>query len=284
MDLAAALHHPLFQSVVLPLLLSLAGIGALRAVAGPARAGAGIGLAVLAATVWLMGWPTQPASVMQKLPWIFAASWLLGIVLDAATTSRLLHWLGLGAGWLAASWWLGSSGLGAGLASAGAGLVVVAWLLRAPPARADGVTAAVIASLGLAGACFAAGSLALFQLAVLLAAALGGGGLWLWPRPRTRFGAAAVAVAAIAWLAIAQVALLLVPVQPRSLALLAVVFAAAPAVARLWGRSSAVGGPLAVAVAAGILAGGALALQSGGTGGGGAATGEGGGGDAYYAR
>ena len=284
MDLAAALHHPLFQSVVLPLLLSLAGIGVLRAGAGPARAGAGIGLAVLASTVWLMGWPTQPASVMQKLPWIFAAAWLVGIALDATTTSRLLHWLGLGVGWFAASWWLGSSGAGAGIAFAAAGLVVVAWLLRAPPERADGLTAAVIASLGLAGVCFTAGSLALFQLAVLLAAALGGAALWLWPQPRTRVGAAAVGVAAIAWLAIAQAALLLVPVRPQSLALLAVVFAAAPAVARLWRSSSAVGGPIAVAVAAGILAGSALALQSGGTGAGGAANGRVGGDDAYYAR
>src|SRR5690606_12395695 len=107
-------------------------------------------------------------------------------------------------------------------------------LLRSPPERADGVAAAVIAALGLAALAFTTGYLALFQLALLLAAALGGAGLWLWPVARIRFGAAAVAVAAVGWLAIAQAALLLIPVRPSALALLAVAFAAAPLSARLW--------------------------------------------------
>jgi hypothetical protein len=255
------LHHPLFQSVILPLLLSLAGIGVLRATAGRARAGAGVGLAVVIATIWLMGWPVRPTSALQKLPWVFAGAWLAGVLLDATSATRLRQWLCLGIGWIAAAWWLGANSIGLTIGAAATGLAVIGWLLQAPGERADGMAAAVAASLGLAAVCFVAGSLALFQLALLLAAALGGAGLWLWPRPRIRQGAAAVAVAAACWLAIAQVALLLIAVQPRSLAMLALAFAAAPLLARSW-RGSALTGPLATALAAGLLAGGALMLQT----------------------
>ena len=282
MDLSGIPHHPLFQSVVLPVLLSLIGIGVLRAVSGRDRAAAAIGLAVLAATIWLMGWQTPPTAVMQRLPWIFAGAWLVGIALDAAVASRFLRWSCLGLAWIAASWWLGSSGIIAGMVLAIAGLVVIACLLRAPPERAEGAAAAVIAALGLAALAFIAGSLALFQLALLLAAALGGAGLWLWPVARIRFGAAAVAVAAIGWLAIAQAALLLIPVRPSALALLAVAFAAAPLLARPGRQGNPLLGPVGVAVVAAVLAGGSLALQSAGTAAGDAANGDGGGGDAYY--
>ena len=276
------LHHPLFQSVILPLLLSLAVIGVLRTAAGPARAGAGVGLAVLAATIWLMGWPLPPASALHKLPWIFAAGWLAGVALDIVAASRSRRWLCLGLGWVAASWWLGASSIGMAVGCAATGLLVVACLLQAPGDRADAVAAAVVASLGLAAVCFAAGSLALFQLAVLLAAALGGAGLWLWPRPRIHHGSAVMAVAAAGWLTIAQAALLLIAVQPRSLALLALAFAVLPLLARRW-RSS-VAAPLATALAAGLLAGGALMLQTAGPEIGGAA-GEAGSGDpAYYGK
>ena len=67
---------------------------------------------------------------------------------------------------------------------------VLACLLQPSPHRADSAAAAVVASLGLAGLGFAAGSLALFQLSLLLAAAVGGAALWLWPKPRIAFGVA----------------------------------------------------------------------------------------------
>jgi hypothetical protein len=277
------LHHPLFQSVILPLLLSLAGIGVLRATASPARAGAGAGLAVLVATIWLMGWPMRPAGVLQKLPWIFAGAWLAGIALDRSSATGFRRWLVLGIGWVAASWWLGWGNIGLAIGLVAAGLLVIAWLLQAPDDRADAVAAATVACLGLAAVCFAAGSLALFQLAVLVAAALGGAGLWLWPRPRIRQGAAVVAVAAAGWLAIAQASLLLIAVQPRSLALLALAFAVAPLLARRW-RGSALSGALVTALAAGLLAGGALMLQSAGSDAGSAADEAGGGDPAYYGK
>lgn len=281
MDPAAFLHHPLFQSVVLPLLLSLAGIGLIRRTAGAARGDAAIGLAVLAATIWLMGWPAQPGSVMQKLPWIFALAWLLGVALDAKPASRWLQWPALAIAWIGASWWLGSSGVGTGIALAFAGVAILGWLLWSPPERADGTAAAVVASLGLAALCFAAGSLALFQLALLLAAALGGAGLWLWPSPRIRFGAAAVAVAGTAWLALAQAALLLIGVRPAALVLLGAAFLTAPLASRVWRGSSRLGTPVVAALLSGLLAGGSLALQAG-AGADGAANGAGGDDDAYY--
>jgi hypothetical protein len=284
MDIAGAVHHPLFQSVVLPLLLSLVGIGLIRAASGPSRAGAAVGLAVLAATVWFMGWPRQPAGVMQKLPWILALACVVGIALDAFVRNRFLQWLCLGIAWIAASWWLGSGGYPRGIVYGIVGLLVIAWLLRAPPDRADGVAAAVVASLGLAGACFAAGSLALFQLALMLAAALGGMGLWLWPKARIRSGAAVVAVAALAWLALAQAAMLLTPVRSASLVLLAIAFVTAPLLARLWRSSTPLAAPIGVAALAGLLAAGALVLQSGSSQTGGAVRGDGSGDDAYYAK
>lgn len=281
-DAAAAVHHPLFQSLILPLLLSVAGAGLLRRLIGPARAGAGVGFAVLASVIWMSGWPEQPRGVMHKLPWILVGAWVAGVALDVRGTRRFFQWLCLTIVWLAASWWLGSSSVGAGAVFVLSGAVVMACLLRPPAERADTVTAAIVASLGLAGACLASGSLALFQLGLLLAAALGGAGLWLWPKPRIRFGAASAAVAGIGWLAFAQVALLLLPVRPQAMALVALAFAMAPLLLSLRPHISPRVSPVAVALLAGVLVAGALAVQAGGSGDGGTAKGDDSADDAYY--
>lgn len=284
MDIATAAHHPLFQSLVLPLLLSVLGIGLIRKLTGPARAAAAVGFAVVASMVWMTGWPVQPQSVMHKLPWVVATAWVAGVALDARLAGRFPQWLCLSVLWLAASWWLGSRSAGQGAVFMLAGAAVLACLLRPPGDRADTVTAALIASLGLAGLGFAAGSLALFQLSLLLAAALGGAGLWLWPKPRIRFGAAAAAVAGVGWLALAQVALLLVPLRPSALALAAAAFATAPLLLRLRPRLSPLAAPLAVAVLAGALVCAALTWQAAGTGDSGAVEGGAGADDAYYEK
>lgn len=266
-----ALNHPLVQSLVLPLLLSLAGITLLRPVAGPARASAAVGVAVLLSTVWMMGWTARPDSTIQKLPWIFAGALLTGVALDVLVSSRRLRWFLLTAAWLAVSWWLGTRGFIQATAFALAGAAVIAFLVRAPDDRADAAAATIGASLGLAAVTFFAGSLLLLQLSLLLAAAVGGAGLWLWPGPRIRFGAAAVAVAGLAWLALAQATLLLTPARIEALVLLAVAFAAPSLVARRWpGNRPAAAAPLAAALLAGLMAAAALALQLGGSG-----TGEG---------
>src|SRR5687768_9364566 len=93
------LYHPIFQSVFLPLLLSLTGIAVLRALSGPALAATAVGLSALLSTVWLMGWSPQPGSLLQKLPWIFACTWVVGVALNVAAASRLLQWLVLTGAW-----------------------------------------------------------------------------------------------------------------------------------------------------------------------------------------
>jgi hypothetical protein len=278
------LHHPLFESLVLPLLLSLAAIGVLRALSGRTLAAAGVGLALLLSAIWLLGWSPRPGSLLQKLPWIFGGAWLVGVALNVAVSSRLLQWLGLTVAWLAASWWLGYRGPGSAALVVLGGAVVIGCLFQVPDDRADGITSAVLSSLGLAGVAFAAGSLAIFQLGLMLAAALGGAGLWLWPKSRIRFGVAAVAVATVAWLALAQASLLLIPVAPAAIAALAGAFLAAPIVARFWPRGRTVAAPLAVALLAGVMVAGALVLQGGGTGEAAPAKTEGGKDDAYYEK
>lgn len=278
------LYHPIFQSVLLPLLLSVAGIALLKVLSGPTLAAAAVGLSVLLATIWLMGWAPQPGSLLQKLPWIFAGAWLVGVALNVTLTERPLQWLVLTVAWLVASWWLGYQGAGFGLVAGLTGALVIACLVYLPDDRADGVAAAVLASLGLAGVVFAAGSLALFQLSLLLAAALGGAGLWLWPKARIRFGVAAVALATVAWLALAQASLLLVPVSPAAIAALAAAFLAAPVLARAWRRSGTVTAPLAVALLAGAVVAGALALQGSGTDDGAESNADGRSDDVYYGK
>jgi len=156
--------------------------------------------------------------------------------------------------------------------------------MRSPDDRADGVTAAVLAALGLAGAAFAAGSLAIFQLGLILAAALGGAGLWLWPKARIRFGAALVAPAAVGWLALAQASLLLIPVAPAAVAALAAAFLAVPIVRRSLPQGRPVLGPLAVALVAAVFVAAGLALQGSGTGAGGTGKSDGAKDDAYYGK
>ena len=268
MDLSDALHHPLFESVILPLLLSLLGVGLLRAVSGPGRAAAAVGLSLLVSAIWMAGWSSQPGSTMQRLPWIFAVAWLAGVVLNVAVGSRLLHWVVLSVVWLAASWWLGSRGLGEAIAFALGGAAVIACLLGTTEDRADGAAIAVVSSLGLAGLALTAGSLALFQFSLMLAAAVGGAALWLWPKARIRFGVAAVGVATISWLALAQATLLLIPARPSAVAALTLAFAAAlvaaPVVGRLAIRARPFTAPLVVAVLAGACVAAALALQRAG--------------------
>ena len=64
MDPSGILHHPIFESVLLPLALAFLRAGVLRMTAGPGRAGAAVGIAVLASVAWMSGWSTRPAGVM----------------------------------------------------------------------------------------------------------------------------------------------------------------------------------------------------------------------------
>ncbi|MBA3598424.1 MAG: hypothetical protein H0W40_13770 [Methylibium sp.] len=259
------LDHPLIQSVVLPLLVAFGTAGLLHRLIGarhgPRWAAAALGLAVLACSLLLLGWRLAlPATAVEKLPWVFAAAWLTGLLLDATRPARWLQWAFASLLWLALSWWLGSKDVISGAASALIGTAVLAALHDSASERASAASMSLIASLGLAAVAMMSGSLLLFQLSVLLAAALGGVALWLWPKARIAFGPAAWVTAGIGWLALAHMAALLTPAPPTALAALAAVFIAGPIVRRLplMGRRVVVE-PLVVAVAAALLAGVALA-------------------------
>ena len=265
MDPSGILHHPIFESVLLPLALAFLLAGVLRVTAGPGRAGAAVGIAVLASVTWMSGWSTRPAGVMQKLPWILALAWMAGLVLDRRRFGVFVRWLALLACWLAASWWMDAASFGRATAFGLLGGLVIALQLRSAPERADGVAMSVVAALGLAALAFQAGSLALFQLCLILAAALGGAALWLWPRSRILYGTAALAVACIGWLALAQATALLLPARPASLGLLALAFSAAavatPVIRRMAVRTRGLAAPLVVAFLAAASVSAALSLQ-----------------------
>lgn len=258
------LGHPLIQSVVLPLLVALGATGLLRRLIGarhgPRWAAAALGLAILSCSLPLMGARLAlPATAVEKLLWVFAAAWLLGLLLEAIRPSRWLQWVLASLLWLALSWWLGSKNVISGSASAVIGAAVLAALHDSAGERASAASVSVVASVGLAAVAMMSGSLLLFQLSVLLAAALGGVALWLWPKARISFGPAAWVTAGIGWMALAHMAALLTPAPPVALAALAAVFVAGPIVRRLplMGRRVLVE-PLVVAVAAALLAGVAL--------------------------
>lgn len=258
------LAHPLIQSVVLPLLVALGAAGLLRRLIGTRHgarwAAAALGLAVLGCSLLLLGWRMAlPGTAVEKLPWAFASAWMLGLVLEAIRPGRWLQWVLASLLWLALSWWLGSKDVASGAASAVIGAAVLAALQDSACERASAASMSLIASLGLAAVAMISGSLLLFQLSVLLAAALGGVALWIWPKARIAFGPAGWVTAGIGWLALAHMAALLTPAPPIELAALATVFVAGPIVRRLplMGRRVVVE-PLVVALGAGLLAGVAL--------------------------
>ena len=243
------LHHPAFQSFVLPVALALALVGVLRGLLGATRGGrwgpAAAGLALLIAMTQLPGFAWPVAATPQKLPWIVLAAWLLALLLEALNVQR---WVQAGAAallWLAASLWLAPAGgafsLTALLLFVG-GVAVLALLTLSVGAAPDspaatnsgaaGIATLAVASLGLAGL-VAGASLLLAQLAVMIAAAAAGLALWLWPRWRASFGAIAAMPLGLAWLGLAQCALQLTPLAPAQLAVLALAFVAAPLLARL---------------------------------------------------
>lgn len=259
------LQHPLVQSLVVPLLLALAGAAVLRFALAPAQgarwAGLALGLGVLAAATLLLPWRWPATALVEKLPWCLAAAWLLGAALEALRTRQLMSWIASKLLWLALSAWIGWSSVPMAAAAALVGAGVLGALHAPDDGRATAAAAIVVTSLALAATAFIAGSLLLMQLSLLLAAATGGVVLWLWPRARIRFAAGAAVMAGVTWLALAQTTALLTPAPRGALLLLALGFAAAPIAARCRlapGRSVWIE-PLIAAVIAAAAAGGAVA-------------------------
>ena len=233
------LDHPLIASVLVPLGLALALTAALRLSLGAQRAerlaAAAVGLALLLAHLLTFGAPVlPPQSGMHKLPLLFALLLAAGLAVDLLRPGRGAVRVAAAAAVVAIALWLAWPQLqGAGMAMAlllvSASLLSVASLAGLVHAPADGAHRAamlVLAALAIAGASFNAGSLALFQVALSLAAALGGFALWNWPRPRLPFTASAVAVGGLGLFAIALLLLLLTQIRPWALLPVPLVFAA----------------------------------------------------------
>ncbi len=228
------LDHPLVESLVVPLLLSLAGVGLCRVARCERCAGVAVGLAfVIAAGLIVGGWARQPQTALQKLPWavcgylslamlvrVAPARWLSGYAVLVAFVALMLGWLGWG------RIGQGDWALIGVLAVLGVVALIAEWgLRRATPAPATEAAAPLVAALGLAAVAFEAGSLVLMQLSLALAVALGGFALWNWPSPRlgsnSFTGSTGVALLAL----IAALLVLLTPVRGWALVPLAGVFA-----------------------------------------------------------
>jgi hypothetical protein len=227
-------HHPLFQSLALPLVLSFAAAGLLRGGLGPAHgrrwASAGVGIAIVAGSVWVLGWDMWPGTLTEELPWIYAAGALLGLGLEAMRAGRRTTWLAACVLWTLVLGGLSDQSLPVQAATWLVGAAVMAAVLGQPPESAHASASLVVAGLGLAAVALISGSALLFELSLSIAAAVAGCALWLWPTARIAFGACGAVVSVIAWLALAQGIALLSPVQPLVLLLLACAFLSGPIV------------------------------------------------------
>lgn len=209
------LHHPAFQSLVLPLLLALVGMAALRAWRGGRFALWGAVIGLLGAFAWLPGfqWPADARHL--KLPWIVLAG--LGVAVLAFARCGLRAkpvWVVCAAvlGWVAAGLWLAGGQASLPLLGA-AGLVgwavlqqgVWGWRDVAPSDVAVWAIVMVAAALGLAGLVAAGGSLLLAQLALMLATTVGAAGGWTCWRPSSGMVAApwVFLTFGLAWLSLA---------------------------------------------------------------------------------
>lgn len=183
------IHHPAFQSLVLPTLLSWLGVWLLLRFAGPRWAPLGGVLALLLALAVLPGFDWPATARAQKLPWIvlagavLAALWLWRAP-EGPRLARQGLWCAAALLWAGAHAWLGAPLWHAVVATL-AGTAALAVLLL-PAGGARGVLASamlVITNLALVALAGTGGSLLLAQLALMTASAGAVPGLWAWWRP-----------------------------------------------------------------------------------------------------
>jgi len=250
-------HHPLFESLALPLALSFAACGLMRAALGPVHgrrwAAAGVAPAIIVASAWVLGWQFSPGTVTEELPWIYAAAALLGLGLEGMRAMKRTTWLASCVLWALVLAGLSDQPLELQVATWAVGAAVIAAVLSAPAEQADATASLVVAGIGLAAVAFISGSALLFELGLSIAAAIAGCAIWLWPSARLCFGACGTVVSVIAWLTLAQGVALLTPVRSEVLLLLSGAVLMAPLMH--WvrhGRGRPVVDALAVAAAASI--------------------------------
>lgn len=210
------LHHPAFQSLLLPGLLALLAMAVLRIVGGARWMPLGAVLGLLGALAWLPGFEWPATSRVQKLPWTVLAGLVVAAV--AMAQQRAGRSWGMRAVWMTVctatvAWLAGAQGsvplVAAGAAAGGVVLGLLAWPAPAASdagARTDAATRAAtlaVAALGLAALAGGGGSLLLAQLALMLATCCAVLGAWLWWRPGPGRHEAVLLPLGLAWLALA---------------------------------------------------------------------------------
>ncbi len=148
------LNHPAFQSLVLPLLLSVLGVALALRVGGPHRAALGASLGLLVAWSVFPGYVWPASARAQQVLWIALAGALVAVLL-LWRTPRVAAPRGRG--------------------------ILMAGLLT-------------VACLALAAAAALGGSLLLAQLAMMVATASAVPGLWSWWRPASGVVVSAVSL------------------------------------------------------------------------------------------
>lgn len=291
------LHHPAFESLVLPALLAVTGVALLRALpAAASRRWTPLGavVALPAALAVLPGFAWPAAAIAQKLPWVVLLALALAALVqalssDANRAGRWLQWLVAALCWAGASVWL-AGGRAAPLAAAAtvlsgaAVLALLAWgdgrararqhrpvagdLPPLPEADTGAALAAAlaVAALGLAAVAAGGGSLLLAQLALMLATVTAVAGLWTWLRPASSpvVSSATLMPLGLAWLAIAQALPTLTGAGVAPLALVALAFLSPLLVARrAWAGRRPRRVPAAVALLAAVPVALAVAWQPG---------------------
>lgn len=231
------LHHPLVRSVLAPALLALVLCGLLRRAAGARWAAAGTAIALVVACAWVVGWPSNPGSLIGKLPGAVLGAALLGVALEAVRAGLRTQWLAAAAAWALMLFVLGVATPLAGGVAWAVGTAVLGAVLQPPADTADAPALLAVAGLGLAGVAMLSASLLLFELALGAAVAVAATALWLWPRARIAFGPAGRIAAALGWLALAHATARLTQAPAAALGLLALGFAAGPLLAR-WPRAA----------------------------------------------
>lgn len=193
-------QNPVFQSVVMPFLITLLLVGAVVMISRQSR---GIGFAVCGAAIAVLAayWlvfslpPFPPRSSTQKLGYLFAAAAALSL-LCASRPDRIRTWrLAIFAVVIAGLAWIAEAKIKQGqygptLLAALVASVALIGLLAARAKPVDAGVCVLVAALGVACIAALAPSASITQMALAIAAATGGYLLWTWPKPRLEFAEA----------------------------------------------------------------------------------------------
>ncbi len=240
---ASLFEDPLFQMAAVPAIVAFLAVGFFRLAGGlnrgTAMAGAAIAFGLLSAYLFIQGMPPfPPVSSSQKLPYLILGGLVLGAFADAFPNRPALAYAAIVVVVLATVVWFGlpqvtsldgllSLPRDIQLTAVGltiGGLLVLSRLYRQGRFGGDAAVMLGVAALALAPIAFLSNSASYAQMAVALAAAVGGFYLWNWPRPRYPLGVFGVLGAGLALLALSTGLLRFTAAGPWPFLLLILVF------------------------------------------------------------